>query len=105
MSHCVISAVVEADDPLLPVHGACVVHTHYAPCPHNGEPASPIPLHADTTPSREEAIERWVRTTHRQRPLVLHRGSWADGRDHEIEIDSDDCWCGPEKFPAEVASS
>lgn len=100
MSHCVISAVMDTDDPLLPVHGACVVHTHYAPCPHNGEPASPIPLHADHTPSRAEAIASWEQKTHRQRPLVLHLGSWSDERDHDI--DSGTCWCDPETFPAEA---
>lgn len=94
-----ISAVVDADDSLLPVSGACVVHAHWAPCPHNGEPASGVALHSATVPDRNEALTSWVRKTHFQRPLVLHRGSLADTPDHNIETD-DGCWCGPEFFPA-----
>ena len=103
MSHCVISAVMDTDDPLLPVSGACVVHTHWAPCPHDGEPASPEALHTVPHPSREEAISSWERKTRRQRPLVLHRGTWSDRPDHNIETD-EGCWCDPEFFAAEQGS-
>lgn len=103
MAHCVISAVMDTDDPVLPISGACVVHTHYVPCPLNGQPASPVALHAaDGEPSRAEAVASWERKTHRQRPLVLHRGSLADTPDHNIESDVG-CWCGPELFAAEDA--
>jgi hypothetical protein len=86
-AHCVIS-LANGTDP------ACMVHTHYAPCPRDGEPANPGVMHTDMTPSRAEAIEHWRRRTHGQRTLVIHVGRL--GEEHDIGVNAVDCWCGPE---------
>jgi hypothetical protein len=98
MAHCVISAVMDTDAPGMPTRPACVVHTTWAPCDRNGEPAVTTPLHcADGDPDRESAIEHWRRKTHGQRPTWLHHGSLGDDRDHDIN-DAGACWCLPERF-------
>lgn len=103
MSVCVLSAVLDADDPDLPIGDACVVHGHWAPCPRNGKPAITIPMHGIDTGGRDAALLRWATKTLRQRPFVLHHGTWADTPDHVVD-DVDPCWCDPERFaPVEVA--
>lgn len=87
-AHCVLSAVNDGEV-------ACMVHTHYAPCPRNGEPANPGVVHTHALPSREEAIEHWRRRTHGQRTVVIHVGEMAAGS-HDIGVDAVDCPCGPE---------
>lgn len=100
MAHCVISAVMNTDNPAHPVLPACVVHASWAPCWSNGEPASPTALHsADHDPDREAVITRWRRKVHEQRPMWLHHGSLGDDRDHDIN-DAGACWCVPELFEA-----
>lgn len=91
MAHCVMSTV--NDEDLREIH-SCVVHTTYGPCPHDGEPASPAPLHGDTVNGRAELIALWVDRTDKQRPLHIHRGDWLDGT-HQIGVDGV-CWCRPE---------
>lgn len=95
MAHCVISAVYDTDiDQMMP---ACMVHSAgLAPCPHDGEPASTVPLHSHDQPSRREAVQFWELRTHRQRPLILHHGSLGSERDHAVGADDWTCWCEPE---------
>lgn len=101
MAHCVISAVFDTDaDSMMP---ACVVHAAEAPCPRNGEPASPAPLHTDDAPGRDKAVRFWELRTHRQRLLVLHHGSLGDDRKHATEVDDTTCWCEPELLPARLS--
>ena len=104
-----VHPVVDCDDPILPVRGACIVHTHYAPCPLDGEPAADLPLHGDCRPTAEAGLANHRRTTLMQRPLVQHMGSLADlgpgGAEHYVGGDLDlaaRCWCGPVIYPAEV---
>jgi len=96
VARCVLSTILDTDnDDRLVV--ACVVHTHYAPCPRDGEPANPLAIHADeASPGRAQAIGWWRRTTAGQRPLVIHRGDMTDGT-HEIV---EDCRCAPEILAA-----
>jgi hypothetical protein len=110
----VISAVVdtdgiedEASPDTWPAAPACMVHITWAPCPHNGEPACPVPLHAylGGGTDRDGALRMWRIRTHRQRPLILH--TEAAGRtpeDHITEEDMTPCWCGAEVLPAEEAA-
>jgi hypothetical protein len=99
--------VLDADDPVLPVRGACVVHRHYAPCPLDGDPACALPLHGDEHPSREAALASHEIKTLGQRPLVLHRGSLTDlsptGAEHVVD-ERTDCWCGPTLYPPQELS-
>lgn len=99
MAVCVIAATVETDAQPMVIRPACTVHTHWAPCPMNGEPASPFPLEAvDGDPGgRDSALARWALKTKRQRPFVLHHGQWTDVRPHD---GGRSCWCKPEWFEA-----
>jgi hypothetical protein len=87
-AHCVIS-VVNGDEP------ACTVHTHYAPCPRSGEPASTVPMHADSDNPRDQVLAYWREITDEQRTLVIHDGGFGDCRPHEVGDDTS-CWCSPE---------
>jgi hypothetical protein len=95
MAHCVISAVYDTDaEQMMP---ACMVHTYAStPCPHDGKPASTVPLHSHDRPSRAEAVRFWKLRTHRQRTLVLHHGSMGGDRDHAVGATDFTCWCEPE---------
>lgn len=73
----------------------CVVHTSYAPCLLNGQPATTRELHADDEPGRAEVVRFWWRRTRGQRSLVLHHGTFADAHPQ-----SAGCWCKPEVFLA-----
>lgn len=86
-AHCVIS-LINGTDP------ACMVHTHYAPCPRDGEPASPGVVHTDPHPTRDEAVAHWRARTAGQRTLVIHTGRLGD--DHRIGENDVDCPCGPD---------
>jgi hypothetical protein len=101
MAHCVISAVIDTDDAgsLFP-EPACVVHAHWAPCPLDGDPASPLPLHALPGTTRATATRMWQVRTHRQRPLVIHRVDGRRAEEHDSG-DSTTCACGPEVLAAE----
>jgi hypothetical protein len=99
-AHCVVSVVADSDaGPFADATSACVVHCHHTPCPDNGKPANPDPIHSDTSFGRVRVVMEWASRTDRQRPLVIHNGSlasmhpehWTDGRD---------CWCRPETVPA-----
>jgi hypothetical protein len=101
MAECVISAIVDTDreNALIP---ACVVHTTYAPCPHDGEPATPGPLHHFAgSGTREEAIRTWRLRTHAQRPLIIHTAAIPDPLDHVCETRILLCPCGAEVLEAE----
>ena len=103
MAECVVSAIVDTDDgnALVP---ACVVHTAFAPCPHDGEPANPAPLHMFGHQDRAEAIRVWQLRTRGQRPLVIHDGQRVpDPYDHVMEDRLLPCPCGAEILPAGVA--
>lgn len=102
MAHCVISAAVDTDTPGHPSAPACMVHTHWAPCPLNGEAASLTPIHSDDRCGRDEEIRVWRLRTHGQRPLIIHRGSWANKRAHRVDADDRDCWCEPELIDPEA---
>lgn len=98
MAHCVIRTVLDGDGGRL----ACIVHTHIAPCPLNGQPASPGALHCDDQPGREAVIGYWVAATDGQRTLVIHRGDIASKhKPHRLRPDVLDCWCEPEVFLGE----
>lgn len=97
VSRCVTSMVYneETGRPAL----ACMVHTTYAPCPHNGEPASPAPVHVDDSPTRVAAIEAARARVGGARPIVVHNGSFnLDDREHSTEESG--CWCGPVTIPS-----
>lgn len=103
MAHCVISTVVDTDDPTLPASPACMVHTHWAPCHYNGFTANPGVIHTDspTAETRDRAIESWQLRTHMQRVLVIHRGGFTDtDRPHELGALDTNCWCVPEVHDA-----
>ena len=101
MAHCVISVIL--DSGYGPVPG-CVVHAAYAPCLHDGELASPVPLHAFGHQDREAAIRMWRIRTHGQRPLVIHNEKRIpDPADHVIEDQILPCPCGAEVLGAELA--
>lgn len=103
MAHCVVSNLIDTDLDGDAVVLACMVHITHAPCPHDGEPASPSPLHGDAHPSREEVIALWAARTNRQRPLHIHRGDLADGS-HLVETEGV-CQCGPEILEPELAGT
>jgi hypothetical protein len=94
MAVCVIGPVMDTDDDTF--GPACAVHCCWSPCPHNGKPAVETPQEITPEPSREAALAFWESATRRQRPLVMHRGSWRDKPFHSGR----DCWCGAEFFPA-----
>lgn len=106
MAHCVISRIRDADDPTgqlleLIMGGpmtACVVHRHPHPCPNDGEPADPAPIHVDDRYGRVPAVAQWASRTARQRPLVIHQGSLACTAPAH-ETDGVLCWCRPEVIP------
>jgi hypothetical protein len=95
MAHCVVSEIYDTDDETFVP--ACMVHTHNAPCPRDGQPANPNPIHIGDQPSRVEALAMWHQRTGKQRPLVLHRGNIGDVG-HTLE--ASDCPCLPEFFTA-----
>jgi len=100
VASCVISAIVDTDDgySLVP---ACIVHTCHAPCPHDGEPACPAPLHSfPGNGTREEAVRMWRLRTHAQRPLIIHTDKIPDPYDHVYEDEVLPCPCGAEIIPA-----
>lgn len=90
-AHCVLSLANAGD-----VAGeiVCMVHTHVAPCPRNGEPASPSVIHTAPVPSRDRAVTAWELRTHRQRTLVIHVGELDES--HDIGVNAVDCPCRPE---------
>jgi hypothetical protein len=90
MAVCVIGTTLDTDTGQ--VVPACNVHCYYAPCPLNGAPARSGAVEMTDELGREAALRFWTVRTKRQRPLVLHHGSWTDARDH----DGRSCWCGPE---------
>ena len=104
MAHCVISAIIDTDagNALVP---ACMIHTTYAPCQHDGEPACPTLVHAfsGVTP-RAEALRIWRLRTHGQRPLVIHNVVLAmEAEDHECGQEYVPCPCGAEVIAAGLA--
>jgi hypothetical protein len=97
MAVCVMGRILDTDVEPMAVVVACRVHCHYAPCPKNGEPASTTPIDSVDGDGRERALHAWDLNTKRQRPLLLHRGTWTDERSHQF---GGACWCGPERFEA-----
>ena len=100
MASCVISAIIDTDDgcSLVP---ACVVHAAHAPCPHDGEPACPDPLHAfPGNGTRDDVLRLWRLRTRGQRPLIIHTDAIRDPDDHVYEDGVLPCPCGAEIFPA-----
>lgn len=94
MAVCVIGDTFDTDTyELAP---ACSVHCHWAPCPLNGEPASPGPMETFPHPSRDAALSYWQLRTKGLRSLILHGDVHRDGLEHEGR----DCWCAPEFFAA-----
>lgn len=107
MARCVISRIHGTDGPLpwlleVMTGGTatvCVVHAHYQPCPHDGQPANPAPIHTDDRYGKVPAEAEWATRTARQRPLVIHQGSLASTAPAH-ETDGVLCWCRPEVLPA-----
>lgn len=99
MAECVISAILDTDEGgMVP---ACVVHTTFAPCPHDGEPACPVPLHAFNHADRDAAVRFWQLRTRGQRPLIIHdEQRIPDPYDHVMEDEIHPCPCGAEILPA-----
>ena len=100
MAECVVSAIMDTGNgcALVP---ACVVHCCHAPCPHDGEPANPAPLHAFTgNQTRDDAVRTWRQRTRRQRPLIIHTDLIPDPYDHVMEDETYPCPCGAEILPA-----
>jgi hypothetical protein len=91
-AHCVTSW---ADAGQMAGRFVCMVHTHEAPCPRDGEPASPAVVHTDAIPSRNRARAAWLLRTHGQRTLVIHVGDSLSG-DHSLDVNGVDCECRPE---------
>ena len=100
MAHCVVSAILDTDEGgMVP---ACVVHTCHAPCPHDGEPACPTPLHMFNHEDRDAAIRFWRLCTHGQRPLIIHdEKRIPDPYDHVMEDGIHPCPCGAEIIAAQ----
>lgn len=99
MAVCVISAIIDTDTNT--IQPACMIHTTWAPCPHNGEPAATTAIETVDDPrrgGRDKALAAWALRTRQQRPLVLHHGFWSDTPTH----DGIDCWCGPEVFEPNI---
>jgi hypothetical protein len=102
MAECVTSEILDDDGPAQ----ACVVHTTYAPCPHDGEPACPTPLHMFNLQDRDAAVLAWQIRTKGQRPLIIHdEKRIPDPADHVIEDEILPCPCAPEVLQAEGAAS
>lgn len=100
MAECVITAVVDTDNGgnLAP---ACAVHATWAPCPHDGGPACPVPLHHFAgNGTREQGIRLWQLRTRGQRPLIIHTGAIPDPQDHVYEDEVLPCPCGAEVLAA-----
>lgn len=91
MAHCVITTLNTGTR-------TCMVHRHPNPCPRDGEPAWPEPLHMDDRWGRTKAVAHWVTVTGQQRPLVLHQGNLDSKRPTHQERD---CWCHPEYVSAQ----
>lgn len=104
MAECVISAIIDTSNgnTLVP---ACMVHITYAPCPHDGEPACPSPVHSFRgRATRDQAVHQWQLRTRRQRPLVIHDElRIPDPAAHVCETEILPCPCGAEVLQA-VAS-
>lgn len=100
MAVCVISAVLDTDTGVM--RAACQVHCSFAlPCAHDGEPASAVPMHTDSSPSRDEAIKHWRARTRGQRHLVIHQGRFG-ARRHQIDDTLPaSCWCDVEVIAAQ----
>lgn len=91
-AHCVLSF---ANGGQVAGEVVCMVHTHVAPCPRDGEAANPGAIHTDGIPSRDAAVAAWRLRTHGQRTLVVHVGDLTD-ETHSIDVNDVNCWCGPE---------
>lgn len=99
MATCVRSVIIDTDGGLPGVRTeACMVHTHRWPCPRQGHPADPAPLHAyPPYTTRGQALRMWEIRTARQRPLIIHDMTrLADPDDHIFETRVLPCPCGPE---------
>ncbi|MEU7787713.1 hypothetical protein [Amycolatopsis sp. NPDC049159] len=96
-----ISETYDTDSETL--NPACVVHTHHAPCPRDGEPANPTPLHGDDLPGETAMVRAWADLTDQQRPLVVHHmGRGVDRLGHNK--DGLECPCSPSVYPAREES-
>lgn len=98
MARCVVSTVMDTDQPDSPLVYACMVHASYTPCTHNGEAATAGWLHSWAQPSRAEVVLFWWRRTLVQRTLVIHSET-GDVLEH-VYGDTAECWCSPELLPA-----
>jgi hypothetical protein len=96
MARCVLSMIVDTDNQNAYIL-ACMVHTHYAPCPLDGEPACPTPLHGWT---ERDPVRMWEERTGRQRSLLIHNGDVLDPVEHEVG-EGLACWCRPEVHSGE----
>ena len=85
--------------PIGPGLLACWVHGRPAPCPLNGQPATPEPIHVFSQPDQIGNIELARRNTEGRRPIIVHQGAWTDEVQHVAEIGKV-CWCGPVMIPS-----
>jgi hypothetical protein len=100
MAECVISW---APGPTGEPETECGVHRHPAPCPLNGKPACPDPMHgyAHDPQSRDRVVAYWQLRTRRQRQLVIHKVTDKTIRRQHRYREDGVCWCGTETFGAE----
>jgi hypothetical protein len=71
----------------------CTVHGNPSPCPHDGKPALPFPIHVVACAEhRIEQIELARRAVAGTRPIMVHDGV-EDDTTHLVELGDTDCWC------------
>ena len=77
----------------------CAVHGGPAPCPSNGDPALPYPIHVFSEPDQIAAVEEACQITAGSRPIIVHHGNGADPG-HLTSLGDADCWCQPVTIPS-----
>lgn len=78
----------------------CMVHGNEAPCPDEGRPALPDPVHVFSLPDQVDAVENARAITAGSRPIVVHKGHQSDATSHMLERGAETCWCQPTTIPS-----
>lgn len=92
MARCVITGIADGSGGA--VVSSCAVHARNTPCPEDGKPANPAPVHAFDA-DRDVAIRAWEARTGRQRPLVIH-AALGNPTGHVVAAKVAACPCGAE---------
>lgn len=99
MARCVYGPTLDDDGS---TRLACNVHCAFGRCPHQGQPASQVPMHALASVPREENVAFWRLRTDGQRPLVIHCAAHTGDHDFADTL-ARRCPCGGEVIlPTEV---